>query len=104
MRLARRFRWAFLAVAGLVLVDAGTTLVGPLIIRHGLDFGVSAQDGKLLWRFRDAKGKKTYFAGNTANIPQLQATAPVLSLIVDEAIVQDGYMNALTDGYGGAAS
>ena len=42
-------------------------------------------------------------AGNTANIPQLQATAPVLALIVDEAVVQDGYMNALTDGYGGAA-
>jgi hypothetical protein len=44
----------------------------------------------------------TNVAGNTANIPQLEATAPVLSLIVDEAIVQDGYMNALTDGYGGA--
>ncbi len=41
-------------------------------------------------------------AGNTANIPQLQATAPVLGLIVEEAVVQDGYMNALTDGYGGA--
>jgi hypothetical protein len=40
-------------------------------------------------------------AGNTANIPQLQATAPVLAQIVDEAIIQDGYMNALTDGYGG---
>jgi hypothetical protein len=39
---------------------------------------------------------------NTANIPQLEATAPVLGLIVDEAVVQDGYMNALTDGYGGA--
>ena len=38
---------------------------------------------------------------NTANIPQLEATAPVLSLIVEEAVVQDGYMNALTDGYGG---
>ena len=37
---------------------------------------------------------------NTANIPQLEATAPVLAKIVDEAIVQDGYMNALTDGYG----
>jgi hypothetical protein len=42
-------------------------------------------------------------AANTANIPQLQATAPVLGQIVDEAVVQDGYMNALTDGYGGAA-
>jgi hypothetical protein len=36
---------------------------------------------------------------NTANIPQLEATAPVLALIVEEAVVQDGYMNALTDGF-----
>jgi hypothetical protein len=42
-------------------------------------------------------------AGNTANIPQLQATAPVLAMIVDEAVVQDGYMNALTDGFGEAS-
>jgi hypothetical protein len=41
-------------------------------------------------------------AANTEYIPQLEATAPVLSLIVEEAVVQDGYMNALTDGYGGA--
>jgi hypothetical protein len=41
---------------------------------------------------------------NTANIPQLEATAPVLGLIVEEAVVQDGYMNALTDGYGGVAA
>jgi hypothetical protein len=40
-------------------------------------------------------------AGNAANIPQLEATAPVLGLIVEEAVVQDSYMNALTDGYGG---
>jgi hypothetical protein len=40
-------------------------------------------------------------AANTSNIPQLEATAPVLALIVDEAVVQDGYMNALTDGFGG---
>jgi predicted permease len=44
----------------------------------------------------------TQVAGNTANIPQLEATAPVLGLIVTEAVVQDGYMNALTDGFGGA--
>jgi len=37
---------------------------------------------------------------NTAYIPQLEATAPVLAKIVDETIVQDGYMNALTDGFG----
>jgi hypothetical protein len=48
----------------------------------------------------DVAGK---VAANTAYIPQLNATAPVLGQIVDEAIVQDGYMNALTDGYGGAA-
>ncbi len=41
-------------------------------------------------------------AANTANIPQLQATAPVLAEIVTEAVVQDGYMNALTDGFGAA--
>jgi hypothetical protein len=39
-------------------------------------------------------------AANTANIPQLEATAPVLATIVEEAVVQDGYMNALTDGFG----
>jgi hypothetical protein len=39
---------------------------------------------------------------NTANIPQLEATAPVLAKIVDEAVIQDGYMNALTDGFGEA--
>jgi hypothetical protein len=41
-------------------------------------------------------------AANTAYIPQLEATAPVLGLIVEEAVVQDGYMNALTDGFGAA--
>ena len=44
----------------------------------------------------------TATAGNTANIPQLLATAPVLELIVQEAVVQDSYMNALTDGFGAA--
>ena len=43
----------------------------------------------------------TSVAGNTANIPQLEATAPVLGKIVEEAVVQDAYMNALTDGFGG---
>jgi hypothetical protein len=47
----------------------------------------------------DVAGK---VASNTANIPQLEATAPVLAQIVDEAVVQDGYMNALTDGYADA--
>ena len=47
-------------------------------------------------------GVATSFAANTSNIPQLEATAPVLGMIVDEAVVQDGYMNALTDGFGDA--
>ena len=41
-------------------------------------------------------------AANTSNIPQLEATAPVLAQIAEEAVVQDGYMNALTDGFGEA--
>jgi hypothetical protein len=36
---------------------------------------------------------------NTANIPQLEATAPVLEQIATEGVVQDGYMNALSQGY-----
>ena len=38
-------------------------------------------------------------AENTANIPQLEATAPVLEQIASEGVVQDGYMNALSQGY-----
>ena len=33
----------------------------------------------------------TGVAGNTASIPRLEATAPVLAKIVDEAVIQDGY-------------
>jgi hypothetical protein len=47
-------------------------------------------------------GIATGVAGNTSNIPKLEATAPVLAQIVEEAVVQDGYMNALTDGFGGS--
>ena len=43
-------------------------------------------------------------SANTANISQLEATAPVLALIAEEAMVQDGYMNALTDGFGDPAA
>jgi hypothetical protein len=38
-------------------------------------------------------------ASHTASIPRLAATPGVLNLIIEEAIIQDGYMNALTDGY-----
>jgi hypothetical protein len=82
--------WAIALIIGLVaaLAVAGLLLV---LIRTVSDIKNSAA-GLL-----EVAGK---VAGQTANIPQLQATAPVLGMIVDEAIVQDSYMNALTDGYG----
>lgn len=84
--------WGIALVIGLVaaLAVAGLLLI---LVRTVMDIDKSAA-GLL-----EVAGK---VAGNTANIPQLQATAPVLGLIVQEAVVQDGYMNALTDGFGGA--
>lgn len=64
-----------------------------MLIRSVIDIDKSVA------RLLAAAGK---VAENTAHIPELEATAPVLGLIVEEAVVQDGYMNALTDGYGGA--
>jgi hypothetical protein len=46
-------------------------------------------------------GGATRVAANTEHIPGLNATAPVLAEIVEELHVQDDYMNALTDGFGG---
>lgn len=84
--------WDIALVIGLVaaLIVAALLVV---LIRSVLDIQKSA--GNLL----EVAGKA---ATNTANIPQLQATAPVLGKIVEEAVVQDGYMNALTDGFGAA--
>ena len=84
--------WGIALIIGLgaALVVAALLVV---LIRTVNDIDRSA--GALL----EVAGK---VAGNTANIPQLQATAPVLSEIVTEAVVQDGYMNALTDGFGAA--
>ena len=75
-------------------------LVAALIVAALLIVLVRATDDikRSVDRLLDVAGK---VAGNTANIPQLEATAPVLGLIVEEAVDQDGYMNALTDGYGG---
>jgi hypothetical protein len=86
--------WVVSLLIGLVaaLIVAGLLLA---LIRACRDIETSV--GRLL----DVAGK---VAGNTAHIPQLGATAPVLGQIVDEAVVQDGYMNALTDGYGGVAA
>jgi len=85
--------WSISLVIGLVAALAVAALL-VLLIRSVRD--IDASVAKLL----DVAGK---VAANTSNIPQLQATAPVLAQIVDEAVVQDGYMNALSDGYGGAA-
>ena len=82
--------WGVSLGIGLVaaLVVAGLLLVLVRAVRD-----IDGSVGSLL----EVAGK---VATNTANIPQLEATAPVLGLIVEEAVVQDGYMNALTDGYG----
>jgi hypothetical protein len=83
--------WTIALVIGLVaaLIVAALLVV---LVRSVTDIDHSVR------RLLDVAGN---VAGNTAHIPQLQATAPVLGQIVDEAVVQDGYMNALTDGYGG---
>jgi ABC-type xylose transport system permease subunit len=83
--------WDIALIIGLVAALAVAALLAVLI-RTVMTIDTSV--GSLL----DVAGA---VAGNTANITQLQATAPVLAQIVDEAIVQDGYMNALTDGFGG---
>ena len=82
--------WTLALIIGLVaaLIVAGLLL---MLIRAVRDIE-SSVNGLL--------DVATAVAGNTANIPQLEATAPVLGKIVEEAVVQDGYMNALTDGYG----
>ena len=82
--------WAVSLVIGLVAALVVAALL-TILVRTVDDISDSAR-GLL-----EVAGK---VAGNTANIPQLEATAPVLGLIVEEAVVQDGYMNALTDGYG----
>jgi hypothetical protein len=83
---------------GLWAVSLGIGLVAALVVAALLVVLVRAVDDidRSVSGLLDVAGK---VAGNTANIPQLQATAPVLGQIVDEAVVQDRYMNALTDGY-----
>jgi hypothetical protein len=86
--------WAIALVIGLIAALVVAALLA-MLIRHVMSIERSV-DGLL-----ETAGQ---VAANTANIPQLQATAPVLAEIVTEAVVQDGYMNALTDGYVEAAS
>jgi hypothetical protein len=84
--------WAIALVIGLVAALVVAALLAVLIRAVA---GIERSVDNLL-------ATATQVAANTANIPQLEATAPVLGLIVQEAVVQDGYMNALTDGFGGA--
>jgi hypothetical protein len=89
-----------IAVSGNTLwaVSLGIGLVAALVVAALLLVLIRAVDDidRSVSGLLDVAGK---VAGNTANIPQLQATAPVLGQIVEEAVVQDRYMNALTDGY-----
>lgn len=80
-------------------ISLGIGLVAALIVAFLLVVLIRAVDDidRSAAGLLEVAGK---VAGNTAYIPQLQATAPVLGQIVDEAVVQDRYMNALTDGYG----
>ena len=84
--------WTVALVVGLVAALAVVVLLGLLLQNLGR---IQRSVAGLL----EVAGK---VGANTANIPQLEATAPVLALIVEEAVVQDGYMNALTDGFAGA--
>jgi ABC-type lipoprotein release transport system permease subunit len=84
--------WAIALVIGLAAALVVAILLTVLVLSVG---SIETSVTRLL----EVAGK---VAANTASIPQLEATAPVLALIVEEAVVQDGYMNALTDGFGGA--
>ena len=84
---------AYFTIALLIgVVAAAVVVVLILLLLQNLARIQKSVDGLL-----EIAGK---VGANTANIPQLEATAPVLALIVEEAVVQDGYMNALTDGFG----
>jgi hypothetical protein len=92
LAVANNTLWAISLGIGLVAALVVAFLL-TVLVRTVTDIDDSA--GGLL----EVAGK---VAGNTSHIPQLEATAPVLGQIVDEAVVQDRYMSALTDGYGGA--
>ena len=76
----------------------GVVAAGVVVLLIALLLGNLAKIQRSVDGLLEIAGK---VGANTANIPQLEATAPVLAQIVDEAVVQDGYMNALTDGFGG---
>ncbi len=82
--------WSIALVIGLVAALAVAGLLAVLL----------QQVGRIQRSVEALLETATRVGANTANIPQLEATAPVLAQIVDEAVVQDAYMNALTDGFG----
>jgi hypothetical protein len=86
--------WTIALIIGLVAALVVAALLTILLV-HVMRIKRSV-DGLL-----ETAGK---VGANTANIPQLEATAPVLALIAEEAVVQDGYMSALTDGFGDEAA
>ena len=85
---------AYFAIALVIGVVAAAVVVLLIVLLLGNLAKIQRSVDGLL----EVAGK---VGANTASIPQLEATAPVLGLIVEEAIVQDGYMNALTDGFDG---
>ena len=88
---SERDLWYVSLGLGLVvaLVVAGMLL---LLLRYLRDIEASVRS------LLEGAGK---VAEKTVNIPQLEATTPVLDQIAAEGVVQDGYMNALSQGYGG---
>jgi hypothetical protein len=82
--------WTIALIIGLVAALVVAALLAILLVNV-------ARIQRSVEGLLDTAGK---VAANTAHIPELQATAPVLGQIVEEALVQDAYMNALTDGFG----
>jgi hypothetical protein len=89
-----------LAVSGNTLwaISLGIGLVAALIVAALLAMLVRTVDD-IRRSARSLLEAAGMVAVNTAHIPKLEATAPVLGQIVEEAVVQDRYMSALTDGY-----
>ena len=81
-------------VALLIALVAAVAVAGMLVVLVRTVDSINRSVATLL-------GVAGRVAGNTAHIPALRATAPVLGQVIDEALVQDDYMNALTDGFGG---
>jgi hypothetical protein len=96
LALAEAERTLWYVALGLGLVVAIVVAAMLLMLLRLLD--------RIRMSVRALLGSAGQVAENTANVPQLQATAPVLEQIAAEGVVQDGYMNALSQGYDGEAA